>query len=353
MRGDEPEPWDGRDPIRRSDAVDRPDELREIGLRAEIQAPTGPALCPDMTEPWIRREIVAIRIHVLSEERHFLEARSGDRSCLGDNFVERAAPLWATTERHDAVGAGLVAAIDDRQPGRDARRPLDGAGFHGRRAGDREMIGNPDNRSPNDGRGADDTDRCLGRCKTKSIQQFRLLVWSEEQIDRRVSPFEAVPVPFANRAAGQNHTHRSVGILEALEVPLPSDDLLLGQLADGAGVDHHEIGLVHRRRLNRASGQQSAGHLLRVAPVHLAAERPDVKPRQGARLRAKFAEAGVLRLVAAPSFGGRRRRDLEDRETAGAAGWSFDHRLAADPAMAARSGPSTVGGTHKRAWVAA
>ena len=119
MRGDEPEPWDGGDPVRRSDAVDGTNEFREIGLRAEIQAPTGPALCPDMTEPWIRREIVAIRIHVLPEERDFLEARRGDRTRLGDDLVERPAPLWATAEGHDAVGAGLVAAIDDRQPGAD------------------------------------------------------------------------------------------------------------------------------------------------------------------------------------------------------------------------------------------
>src|SRR5258706_9844769 len=77
---------------------------------------------------------------------------------------------------------------------------------------------------------------------------------------------------------------------------LPTDDLLLRALADRAGVDHHKVRLVERRRLRTARCKQPAGHLLRVAPVHLAAERPDVERRQGPRFRAIFGQARIGRL---------------------------------------------------------
>ena len=67
-----------------------------------------------------------------------------------------------------------------------------------------------------------------------------------------------------------------------------------------------------------AGAQQPAGHLLRVAPVHLAAERPQVEPRQRPGFGQVFGQACVV-------GGGRSarrcrslgRRDLEHREGAG------------------------------------
>ena len=95
---------------------------------------------------------------------------------------------------------------------------------------------------------------------------------------------------------------------------LPADDLLFGGLADRAGVDHDQVGLVERRRLLAAGDQQPAGHLLGVAAVHLAAERPDVEPRQRPRLGPVLDEAGVVRLRGGqPAPGARCGCEVEDR----------------------------------------
>ncbi len=75
-----------------------------------------------------------------------------------DDVVEGAAALRSATERHDAVGAGLVAAVDDREPGADrgaaGHGPLpDGAGTGGGQA-----VGDPDDRAPDRRRGTDRLD---------------------------------------------------------------------------------------------------------------------------------------------------------------------------------------------------
>ena len=118
---------------------------------------------------------------------------------------------------------------------------------------------------------------------SRSIE-LGLLVGSQEEIDRRVAAPQPGPVRLTDRAAGQHHAHPRVGGLEPGELAHPADHLLLGALADRAGVDDDEVGGLERRRLLAAGGQQAPGHLLRVAPVHLAAERPDVEARQGPRV---------------------------------------------------------------------
>ena len=63
------------------------------------------------------RQVVAVRVDVLAEQRHLAVAGRGERPRLVDHVVERPAALRSAAERHDAVGTRLVAAVDDRQPG--------------------------------------------------------------------------------------------------------------------------------------------------------------------------------------------------------------------------------------------
>ena len=67
------------------------------------------------------------------------------------------------------------------------------------------------------------------------------------------------------------------------------------RLADRAGIDHDEVGGFEDGASSQPGGQQPPGHLLGVAPVHLAAERPDVEARQGAGLGAVLGEPLVGR----------------------------------------------------------
>ena len=100
-------------------------------------------------------------------------------------------------------------------------------------------------------------------------------------------------VGLAHGTAGQDDPQARVRRLELGQLALPADHLLLGGLADRAGVDHDQIGRLESARLVAAGGQQAAGHLLRVAPVHLAAEGPDGEARQDRRLRAVFVDTAV------------------------------------------------------------
>src|SRR5215212_3850228 len=133
------------------------------------------------------------RVDVLAKERDFAVAGSRQRSGLGDDLVEWPAPLRATAEWDDAVGAGLVAAIDDRQPGRRRRLALNSSsGDHGGACA-RQVVRRADRRSSNGGRGAThrgvQPDRSLGRRKAETVDELRLLVGPEEQVDgRKASP---------------------------------------------------------------------------------------------------------------------------------------------------------------------
>ena len=143
-------------------------------------------------------------------------------------------------------------------------------------------------------------DRRLGRGETEPVDELRLLVGPEEEIDRRIAFPEAGPIRLPDGAAGQDDPQRGVGGLEAGEVALPADHLLLGGLADRAGVDDDEVGVIESGRLLTTGAEQSPGHLLGVAPVHLAAERPDVEAGQRPRLRPILGDALVGRFCGPP-----------------------------------------------------
>ena len=72
--------------------------------------------------------------------------------------------------------------------------------------------------------------------------------------------------------------------------------------------------VVQDGRLLAAGGQQPPGHLLRVAPVHLAAQRPDVEARQRPRRPAGTRPGGRRRAAGRRGARWRGRRDVEDVE---------------------------------------
>ena len=161
----------------------------------------------------------------------------------------------------------------------------------------------------------------IGACadaRPEPVDELGLLVGPQEEVDRRIAAPQAGPVRLADRAAGQHDAQPRVRRLEPRELALPADDLLLGALADRAGVDDDEVGGLERRRLLAAGGQQAPGHLLRVAAVHLAAERPDVEARQGRRLGQVLGEAVVIGCgrAGAARLGGAAGSDLEHRQRA-------------------------------------
>src|SRR5207237_3260368 len=56
---------------------------------------------------------IFVGIYVLAEQLNFRVAEIGHLAGFGENRIRRPAAFFAARERHDAVGAELVAAFDD------------------------------------------------------------------------------------------------------------------------------------------------------------------------------------------------------------------------------------------------
>ena len=95
MGGHEAQPRDGRQAVAGTQAVDRPDELGEIGAAVQVEPSTGPALRIDVREARLGLQVVAVRVHVLAQQRHLAVPGRGQRPRLVDDVVERAAALRA------------------------------------------------------------------------------------------------------------------------------------------------------------------------------------------------------------------------------------------------------------------
>ena len=129
VRGDEPQPRDrgaAPSPAARSPSTARISSARSGRASRSWCRPTVRAV-HDVPEPGLGRQVVAVAVDVLAEERDLPVAGRGQGPRLVHDLVERPAPLRAAAERDDAVGAGLVAAVDDRQPGADRGAAADGA----------------------------------------------------------------------------------------------------------------------------------------------------------------------------------------------------------------------------------
>ncbi len=341
VRGHEPQPRDRRRAVGRAEPVDGPDELREIRASFAVLAPPDGSLGVDVPEPRLGREVVAVAVDVLAEQRHLAVAAGGQRAGLVDDLVERAAPLRPAAERDDAIGAGLVAAVDDREPGADRGPATDRAVRDGVGPCPDEVCRVRDRHAVDDGRGCRGRrpDRRLGGRDPEPIDELRLLVRPQEQVDRRVAAREAGTIRLPDRAAGHDHAQPGVRRLQAVEHALAPDDLRLGRLPDRAGVDDDEVGGVHRGRLRAAGGQEAAGHLLRVALVHLAAQRPDEERRQRADLGAELRQplVGGRERVARAGRAGDRRRDVEDGQRS--SGHAVAHGSACRPSAAGAPPP--------------
>mmetsp|Transcript_37621 Transcript_37621/g.95012 ORF Transcript_37621/g.95012 Transcript_37621/m.95012 type:complete len:365 (-) Transcript_37621:599-1693(-) len=67
------------------------------------------------------RQVAAVRVDVLPQQRHLLVPRLAQRQHLAPDVLRLAALLLPACERHYAVRALLVAAVDDVDPGGDVR----------------------------------------------------------------------------------------------------------------------------------------------------------------------------------------------------------------------------------------
>ena len=356
VRGDEPQAGNRGPSVGTAQGADRLDQLGQVGPRRPVDSLPCPPCLGHVGEAALRGQVVPVAVDVLAEERDLAVARGGERSRFRDHFVERPAPLGPAAERHDAVRAGLVAAVDDRQPRGDRRLAAHRARRDGVRARPGEVIGGRyrdaldqrgRGRPRRHGRTASgrwrargtQADRALDGRQAEPLHQLRLLVGAQEQVHRREPAPQTGPVALAHGTTGQDHAEGRVRGLERGERALPADDLRLGRLADRARVDDHEVGRLDPRGLGAARTQEPAGHLLRIASVHLATQRPDPEAREGLVLGPELGDAGICRRGRRTRPAGRQpgRDEIQDGKLAGRHGAIPAPRAAMTP-VAIREG---------------
>ena len=170
----------------------------------------------------------------------------------------RAAPLPAARGRHHAVGAGLVAALHDGDVG-----PV---GVVALRVGRIEGLA---------GFQAQPRDPAVAALQFgDEFRQAAVARRTTHQADVRRALED--PQSLLLGHAAQHAEHPAVG--RSLKLLQTAVDLLLGFVADAAGVVQHQVGVVRAGGFGIAHGDERAGDSLGVVDIHLAAERLDVEP---------------------------------------------------------------------------
>ena len=208
------------------------------------------------------RDVATVGVHVLAEQRHLGHAAAGEELHLGHDVVERPADLRAAHGRDDAEGARVVTSGLNVHP-RRVRELTDGTG-------PKERIG-PRLRCR---RVEDLHDGAFGLGPAQQAGRAGQVVRAEHDVDPAHLLLNALAV-LLGQAAADGDLQPGLGVHQLLEVPERPVQALIGVLADAAGVEHHDIRVLHGGRRLQAVSHQQSGEPLRVVLVHLAPEGAD------------------------------------------------------------------------------
>jgi hypothetical protein len=202
---------------------------------------------------------VVVRIHVLPEQLNVGVASVGHAGGFAKHRLRGAAALFAASVGHDAIGAELIAAFNDgdispmrvgargelgleRLVGLAIVKPGDAIGTsldlnqHGWQVAVRSRPGDQGD---------------IGRAR----EDLFALLLSHAAQNGKALPF----------------------LVQLLEIGQPVEDLLLGLVADRAGVVNDQVGVLFALHLRVALRDERAHDLFGVVEIHLAAEGLDVK----------------------------------------------------------------------------
>ncbi len=213
-----------------ADAVDRADRAQQVG---EVVG------------------AVVVRVDGLAQQHDLVDALRDDLVRLAHDLGELAAPLGTARGGHDAIRAAVVAAALDRDPG-----------LHAPEAARAEVL-------------VVLLEVEVGRAEALAVagavdqrRQHAVGVGSDDELDAGVGREESGAEALGH-AAGD--AEDGTGLEVATQLAEAADDALFGVLADGAGVDEHDVGADRGVLRDVAFGLQLAVHQLGVADVHLAA----------------------------------------------------------------------------------
>ena len=249
------------------------------------------------------------------------DAVGGELLDLVDDVAHAPADLGAAHDGHDAERARVVAPDLDGDP-RASGRPR-------ARAGSADGYASCSSRISTTGPSA--------RALVEQRGRVGEVVGAEHDVDV-AGPLDDQLAVLLGQAAADRDLQVGPAVLQRLEVPEVAVELVVGVLADAAGVEHHDVGRLEVVGRLHALGREQPGDALGVVLVHLAPE--------GAHVEATGHDGRVLRA-------GRRIRPdrhgpLVDRPVALVA-VGVEHRRAAARARAiVRSPCRAVGGARPR-----
>ena len=170
----------------------------------------------------VAREVAAVGVDVLAQQRHLAHPVVGEPADLLHQFAGRPAHLAPARGGHDAVGADRVAADADLHPA------LEVAGALGRQVAGETL----------------ELEEALGgeRVRGEELGQLMDLTGAEGDVDEG----EAREHLLLDRLRpAPSHSDHRVGMpaLERLGLPQMGHEAAVGGLADRAGVEEDEIGV--------------------------------------------------------------------------------------------------------------
>ena len=171
-------------------------------------------------------QALAVAVHVLAQQSDLLVSGFHQPPELRQDIAGLAALFTAPHIRYDAVGAEIVAAIHDGQPGAELTLAPDGDVLH--------------------------DDRALGRLHQHALMLLQLLsnelgqridaIHAKDQIDIGIALAQLFYHMFlVGHAAAQADHQAALFLLQALQCTHIAEHALLGVLPHGAGVEEDEV----------------------------------------------------------------------------------------------------------------
>ena len=232
-------------------------------------------------------QVIAVGVDVLAQQSDVLVPGLHQFPDLLQHTLRVPAPFPAPDIGDDAVGAKIVAAVHDGDPGFDALLP-----HHGDALGDGAMLVI---------HGKDPFAALVD--PPQELRELPQGVGSEHQVHQGIGLFDALGDPLLlGHTAAEGDDHFGVFLFGVGQGTQVAEDPVFGVLPDGAGVQNHQVRLGGLVRQGEAAGLQHTHELLAVGHVLLAAEGVHAGHRMGlpggkhiAYVLFKFPLAGKVR----------------------------------------------------------
>src|SRR5947209_1134417 len=203
----------------------------------------------------LAREVAAVGVDVLSEQRDLLDAVGGEAGGLRNQLARRTTYLTTTSTRHYAIRTNTVAADADLHPSLIVTGALG-----------RKIAGE-----------AFELEEALRgqRVARQELRQLVHLAGAERDVDEG-KPREHLVLDRLRPAAADADDPGWILGLQTLGVPEVRDEAIIRLLTDRARVEQDQVRAVLRLGLGVAEGFEHSLHAFGVVLVHLTAERGDV-----------------------------------------------------------------------------